>query len=91
MKFMTIWSVRPGDRREAIDSFLAGKGAPPKGYTLLGRWHRADCSGGFTLVEADDPTALYEDAAFWSQYMDLQTVPVAEDGDVGPILMKLKK
>ncbi len=89
MKFMTTWSVRPDGRHEAIKSFLAGKAVPVEGTTLLGRWHKADGTGGFTLTETDNPVALYEDAAFWSQFLDFHTAPVVEDADVGPILAKL--
>lgn len=89
MKFMSTWSAKPGALREAVGRFLAGLGTPPAGVTLLGRWHNADCSGGFSLSESDNPAALYESAGVWADLMDLKIVPVIEDAEAGPILAKV--
>jgi hypothetical protein len=89
MKFLSSWILRPDTVPEAARRFLAGGGAPPAGVTLLGRWHRADASGGFSLFETNDPAALYAHAAEWAQFLDIQTVPVIEDADAAPVLAKL--
>jgi hypothetical protein len=62
---------------------------PPAGATLLGRWHRTDASGGYTLYESSDATALFAHAAEWAEFLDIETVAVIEDGEAGPILAKL--
>jgi hypothetical protein len=90
MKFMTTWAIRPGDRKEAVDRFLAGLATPPEGVTLLGRWHKSDCSGGFTLIETDNPLAVFEDAAFWTDVLDMQTTVVLDDLEAGPIVAKIR-
>jgi hypothetical protein len=89
MKYMSTWTVLPGTLREAVDRFLAGQGAPPEGVTLLGRWHKADCSGGFVLFETANPSAFYESAAVWADVLEVHTVPVLEDAEAGPILAKI--
>ena len=86
MKFMTTWSFPTGNIPEAAARFLAGEAVPPEGVKLLGRWHNTDCSGGFVLVESNDPVALYADSAKWADLLELNTVPVIEDGDAGPVL-----
>lgn len=86
MKFMTTWSFPTGTIPEAAVRFLAGEATPPEGVKLLGRWHNTDCSGGFVLVECNDPVALYADAVKWADLLELNTVPVIEDGDAGPVL-----
>ncbi len=86
MKYITYWSVRPGSMKEAARRFLAGEGQPPAGLKLLGRWHKADCSGGWTLTETNDPKTLYENAAFWSDVLEVYTHPVIEDDAAGPVL-----
>ena len=91
MKFMSTWSVRPGTRKEAIDRFLAGQATPPEGVTLLGRWHKADASGGYTLSETNNPQALFEFAAIWSDVLELHSTVVLEDAEAGPILAKIAK
>ncbi len=91
MKFMVTFSVLPGCIPEAVDKFLAGEGAPQEGVTLLGRWHNVDFSGGFVLYETDRPGQLYLGAAKWAELMELNTVPVIEDADVGPVLASVFK
>jgi hypothetical protein len=89
MKFMSTWKILPGTMREAVDRFLAGQANPPEGVTLLGRWHRVDCSGGYALYETSDVAAFYETAAKWSDVLEMQTVPIVEDAEAGPVLAKV--
>ena len=78
MKFMLTFSWKPDTkcRDEGIARFRATGGRPPNGVNLLGRWTRADFSGGFDLLETDDSQALAEFALMWSDLMDLTIVPV---------------
>lgn len=89
MKFLSTWAVRPGHIPEAARRFIEGKAVPPAEITTLGRWHKADLSGGFTLSETNDAAAMYAFAADWAPYLEIQTSPVVEDADVGPVLAKL--
>ena len=91
MKIMSTWSLKPGVFREAVQRFLAGEAAPAPGVTLLGRWHAVDLSCGFSLVETNDPAALYRTSAPWGDILDLKSHIVIEDGDAGSILASLKK
>ena len=86
MKFMTTWSFPTENIPEAAARFLAGEAVPAEGVKLLGRWHNTDFSGGFELVETNDPAALYAGAAKWADLLEFSTVPVIEDGDAGPVL-----
>ena len=45
----------------------------------IDRWTRADMSGGFDLLESNDPKALAEFALQWSDLMELTIVPVLDD------------
>jgi hypothetical protein len=89
MKFMTTWAVQPGAVKEAVSRFLATGGQPLAGVTLLGRWHNLGCSSGYTLYETDNPAALYEGAAKWSDLMDVDIVPVIEDESAGAALARV--
>jgi len=91
MKFMSTWAVRPGATKEAVARFLAGQAAPPTGVELLGRWHKADLSGGFSLTESDSPAAIYESAATWVDVLEIHGGGVVEDAEAGPILAKVFK
>lgn len=93
MKLMLTFSWKPGTktRDEAIARFRKTGGQPPKGVNLLGRWARADLSGGFDLLESDDPQALAEFALQWSDLMELTIVPVFEDESLSRVLQRVGK
>ncbi len=90
MQFITVFTVRPDTkgRDEAIRRFKETGGVPPKGATLLGRWTRADFSGGFALIESDDSQVLLEFALMWSDLMELSIVPVLDDRSLGAVLQR---
>jgi hypothetical protein len=93
MKFMLTFSWKPDTqtRAEGIERFRKSGGKPPAGAKLLGRWTRADFSGGFDLLESDDPRALAEFALMWSDLMELTIVPVLEDQELSDVLQRIGK
>lgn len=93
MKFMMTfhWNPDTKNQDEGIARFRKTGGQPPKGATLLGRWTRADFSGGFDLLESDDPQALAEFALMWSDLMELTITPVLEDEQLSEVLQRLGK
>ena len=93
MKFIVTFSWEPNKqvRAEGIARFLETGGQPPAGARLLGRWTRLDFSGGFVLVESDDPKAMTQFALDWSDLMELQIVPVLEDQELGEVLQRVGK
>jgi hypothetical protein len=62
MKFMVTfdWVPDAAKRAEGIARFRKTGGLPPKGAKLLGRWTRADFSGGYDLIESDDLQSVAE-------------------------------
>jgi hypothetical protein len=88
MKFMMTfsWKADAKVREEAIARFRRTGGLPPEGAQLIGRWTRADLSGGFDLIESSDAKALAEFALGWSDLMDLMITPVLEDREFGEVL-----
>ena len=87
MKFMLTFTWAPDARirEEAIERFQKTGGLPPTGVTLLGRWTRADLSGGFDLLEAEDLRKVTEFAYMWSDLMKLDITPVVEDDDLNAV------
>ena len=92
MKFMLTFSWKPDVKAQdqGIARFKKTGGQPPKGVKLLGRWTRADFSGGFDLLESDDAQALAEFALMWSDLMELTIVPVLEDKELSKVLKRRK-
>jgi uncharacterized protein DUF3303 len=93
MKFMLTFDWKPDTktRDEGIARFRKTGGLPPKGAKLLGRWTRADFSGGFDLLESDDPQALAEFALMWSDLMELTISPVLDDEQLSIVLQRVGK
>jgi hypothetical protein len=93
MKFIVTFSWKPDakTRDEGIARFRKTGGQPPAGVKLLGRWTRVDFSGGFDLLESDDPEALAEFALMWSDLMELTIVPVLEDQELSDVLQRMGK
>lgn len=93
MKFIATFSWKPDakTRDEGIARFRKTGGQPPAGVKLLGRWTRADFSGGFDLLESDDSQALAEFALMWSDLMKLTIVPVLEDQELSEVLQRVGK
>ncbi len=88
MKFISTWKFLPGAVPAAAKQFLETGAPPPEGATILGRWHKSDLSGGFVLVETDDPKTGYETAVQWAETLQMDTTPVLGDDEIGPILAK---
>lgn len=91
MKFIMSfqWTPDTRTRAEAIARFRKTGGLPPKSAKLLGRWTRADFSGGYDLIETNDAQALAEFALMWSDLMQLTIVPVLEDGPLAEVLERI--
>jgi hypothetical protein len=88
MKIMSTYSVRPGCIKEAAARFLAGEGAPEEGVKLLGRWHRADGSGGFVLHESDSPEAMMMGSMKWADVLEIHGSVVVDDNAAGAAMTK---
>jgi hypothetical protein len=88
MKFILTfdWTPDAEERAEGIARFQRTGGLPPEGVKLLGRWTRADLSGGFALLETDDAKRLLEFAYMWGDLMDLQIFPVLDDQELSTAL-----
>jgi hypothetical protein len=88
MKYMMTFAWEPDARKreEGIARFQKTGGRPPRGIKLLGRWTRADMSGGFGLLESDDPKALAEFTLQWNDLMKLRIMPVIEDEALAEVL-----
>ena len=88
MKYILIWNLPTGTFKAAVARFLETGGAPPKGVTMLGRWH--GMSGqGVAIMESDDPKAVFEWRAQWSDMLEMTVTPCLEDADAGAVLASL--
>jgi uncharacterized protein DUF3303 len=89
MKFMGEWSLFPGMREHTIKRFLETGAPSPTGVKLLGRWHKSDLAGGYTLVEAESAKDMAAFSGEWSDLITLSIHPVMEDGDAAEVLKQV--
>jgi hypothetical protein len=90
MRFIMTYSWRPTaqQREEGIARFRKGLGQPGTGAKLIGRWTRADLSGGFELFESNDVKALADFALKWNDLMELSLTPVLDDAELGEVFSR---
>jgi len=86
MTFMITYKILPAHRDAAQQRFKQGGGLPPEGIKMIGRHHKADGSGGFTLCESDDVVALAKWTQDWSDLLEFETSPVLDDKQFGIVL-----
>ena len=87
MKFMTTWSGSTTHFKAGVARFLETGGGPPKGVTMLGRWHGAN--SGFCLAETDDIKGIYEWTSQWGDLLDFTVMPVMDDAEAAEVLKKI--
>jgi Protein of unknown function (DUF3303) len=85
------WTPGAQRRAKGIALFKKTGGLPPEGVKLLGRWTEADFSGGFDLLETEDPKKLIEFAYMWGDLMELSVFPVLEDQELSEALQNAMK
>ena len=93
MKFMVTfdWAPDAAKRTEGIARFRKTGGLPPKGAKLIGRWTRADFSGGYDLIESDDLQSVAQFAIAWGDLMDIKVYPVLDDDALTQTLNRAEK
>jgi hypothetical protein len=91
MKFLLTYTLKQNTRDAAFARFLKTGALAPKGSTLLGRWTRADLSGGFLLCESSEVKPLAAFSNEWSDVVDLMLTPVLEDAELAEVLQGAKK
>src|SRR5215213_8112965 len=89
MKYIVTYEIRPAGRNDAIARFKATGGPVPPGATMLGRWTRADFSGGYVLVESDDVKAVLQFALTWNDLMEIRVEAVVEDAELADVLGRM--
>jgi Domain of unknown function (DUF3303) len=88
MKYIISWTVPQATFNAAVARFLETGGAPPKGVTMLGRWHGMN-GQGFAISESTDAKAMYRWVAEWSDVLSLTVTPCVEDADAGAVMATL--
>ena len=87
MLFVTRYSIR-GDRTpERIMALLEVFGERGDLPGTIGNYQSLDGRAGFTIVETDDPVALYQTALAYQEWLELETTPIIATADAVPHML----
>jgi hypothetical protein len=90
MLFLARWQVDSEFRDRVLQRFAKTGATPPAGVRIIGRWHRADGTGGVMIMEADSMRPVAEFAYEWNDLLFVEIAPVVEDAGLVEIISKLK-
>jgi len=88
MLFMTVFTYEPAQRNEVIRRRAEKGTLAPKKMKVLGEWSYAGTGRVFRLVDVDDPAAMVEASAAWTDLGHLDVFPVLEVEKVLPLVVK---
>ncbi len=95
MKYVVVSKARSAggsakDSEEAVPRILEllTKWTPPEGANIEHWFTTLDGSGGFVIVETDNPAVLVEGASAFSPYYDMQVHPVIDFAEAVPAVQK---
>jgi hypothetical protein len=92
MKFVVTWKTRSGASAKDNEAAAArtlevfGKWSPPTDETFHQFLGRLDGTGGFAVVETNNPEALAEAPAKFGTYLDFEIIPVGDITDTTRLL-----
>jgi hypothetical protein len=80
MKYVVSWQPRSTESEEVQARSLQvfSKWSPPEGTTFLQFLGRIDGTGGFAVVETEDPALLGRVTAVFSAFFDISVYPVLD-------------
>ena len=86
MFYSINWKIAPEMRNQVQSRFMETGGPSPEGMTMHSRYHYVDGSGGFAILETDDPAALATLANDWSDILPIEIKPIASDDVIGGVI-----
>jgi hypothetical protein len=91
MKFMITYRISPENRNTSGQRFQETGGGPPKGVTMLGRWHKAAGLGGWVLCETSSAEAAANWCYQWNDVLEFDIAPVIDDKEAARVLGRVLK
>ncbi len=88
MLFKLAWTHTPEARDTTIKQFMATGGMPPKGVSLLSRYHNLDGTGGFAILDTTDSAALADYALDWNGLIKIEITAIMDDETISSVLPK---
>jgi len=89
MKYVVSWQPRSTETEEVQARSLQvfSNWSPSESTTYLQFLGRIDGSGGFAVVETDDPALIARDVAIFSAFFDMNVYPVLDIEEAARIVV----
>jgi hypothetical protein len=91
MKFLVSWTARDGGSAAEIETAarrnlqVFSKWSPPADQTFREFLARVDGTGGYAVIETDNPLSLADSSAKFAPWFEFQVVPVLDITDAVPL------
>ena len=79
MQFMITYEIGPENRTASGKRFQKTGGLPPKGVTMLARWHKSAGLGGWVVCESSSAEAIADWMYQWNDLLRFDVEPVIND------------
>jgi hypothetical protein len=81
MLFMVVERFKNRDAKAVYRRFVEQGRGTPEGLKYVGSWIEANFDRCFQLMECDDARLLQQWAAFWSDLIEFEMVPVVPSAE----------
>ncbi len=88
MLYVQHWLFKTGHHQKCAEKFLAGEGDYPE-VEIIRRYHAPFSLKGWIIIKTNNPKAIYEYVAQWTEFLNWETKPVFTDEEAAPIVTKV--
>lgn len=87
MLYVTRYSIRGERTKERIGALMTTFGARGEIPGTVAHYTAMDGTGGFVIVDSDDPASLYQATLAYQEWLDMETTPIMAIDDAVPHIL----
>lgn len=87
MLYMTRYSIRGERTKERVGTLMSVFGERGEIPGTVAHYTAMDGSGGFVIIDSDDPAPLYQATLAYQEWLDMETTPIMAIADAVPHIL----
>ena len=87
MLYVTRYSIRGERTKERVGALMSAFGERGEIPGAVVHYTAIDGSGGFVIIDSDDPAALYQTTLAYQEWLELETTPIMTIDDAVPHIL----
>jgi len=87
MLYVTRYSIRGERTKERVGALMSAFGERGEIPGTVTHYTAIDGSGGFVIIDSDDPAALYQTTLAYQEWLELETTPIMTIDDAVPHIL----